>query len=228
MIAIARFARSVARFFIVWFVETISLLITAWFVPGISIQPVELSSKLVVAIASTLMLGIVNLLIRPLLLLIAVPLGWMVVFLAGFFINAITLMITSSLIPALQIDNWWAAFLGGLFLALVNTVLMTLLNIDDDNSFYDNLIQRQAVRFSRDADKDSGRGLVILETDGLELPAHPESHRRRLYADLETDDGGRWLPAFTCGLRHTAHHACLPGGHLAGQQHQHPRFSLAG
>jgi uncharacterized membrane protein YvlD (DUF360 family) len=62
MVAITRFLRSVVRFFVVWFLETISLFITAWLVPGISIQPVELSSKLVVAIASTLMLGIVNLL----------------------------------------------------------------------------------------------------------------------------------------------------------------------
>ena len=167
MAAITQVFRSIVRFFVVWFIDTVSLLITAWLITGMSIEPAEGTSKFVVAVAIALVLGIVNLLIRPLLLLIAVPLGWMVVFLAGFFINAVTLMITSLLIPALQIDSWWIAFLGGLFLALVNTILTSLLDIDDDNSFYDNLVQRQAVRFAGDMDRGTGRGLVILETDGL-------------------------------------------------------------
>jgi uncharacterized membrane protein YvlD (DUF360 family) len=167
MVAITRVFRSIVRFFVVWFIDSVSISITSRLISGMSIEPPEGMSKFVVAIAIAFILGIVNLLIRPLLLLIAVPLGWMVVFLAGFFINAIALMITASLVPAFQIDSWWIAFLASLILALVNTVLSILLNIDDDNSFYDNLVQRQARRFAGEVDRGAGRGLVILETDGL-------------------------------------------------------------
>ncbi len=97
-------------------------------------------SEIVIAVAASLLLGFVNLLIRPLILLLALPLGWIVIFLTGFFINAIVLMITSSLISGFEVSGWVAAFFGGLFLALVNTILTALLNIDSDELFYDNLI----------------------------------------------------------------------------------------
>ena len=125
--------RFIIRFFVIWFVDTVSLMITAWLMPRMSFQPSNNGPVVVVATASALVLGIVNLIVRPLLLLIALPLGWMVVFAVGFFINAVTLMITASLVPELIVDSWWTAFLGGLVLAAVNTVLTTVLDIDDDN-----------------------------------------------------------------------------------------------
>ena len=126
----------IIRFLIVWFIDTISLLVTAWIIPGISLQPVGEMPVFVVATAAALLLGIVNLLIRPLLLLITVPLGWMVVFLAGFIINALMLMLASSLMPGFEVSGWWTAFFGGLLLALVNMVLTMILSVDDDETVY--------------------------------------------------------------------------------------------
>jgi putative membrane protein len=122
-----KFIRSIARFLVVWFIETLSLLITAWLVAGISINPLNDISPFVIAVAASLILGIVNLVIRPLLLLLAMPLGWAVLFLAGFFINGIVLMITSRLIPAFEVTGFGPAFLGGLVLAFVNLILLSLL-----------------------------------------------------------------------------------------------------
>jgi len=122
---------------------------------------------LVVATAAALLLGIVNLIIRPLILLLAMPLGWVVIFLLGFFINAVVLMITSALLPGFEVNGWWSAFLGGLILAFVNMVLIELLNIDNEESFYNNLIKRQAARQAEPVDPESGRGVVMLEIDGL-------------------------------------------------------------
>ena len=162
-----RIFKQIIRFLVVWFVDTISLLITAWIVSGISINPVEGFPVLAVATAAALLLGIVNLIIRPLILLLAMPLGWIVIFLLGFFINAVVLMITSALLPGFTVDSWWSAFLGGLVLALVNMLLIELLNIDNEESFYNNLIKRQAARQAEPVDPEAGRGVVMLEIDGL-------------------------------------------------------------
>jgi uncharacterized membrane protein YvlD (DUF360 family) len=164
---IGHLIRSIIRFFVVWFVDTVSLLITAWIIPGVTLGAVGDSPAFVVATVAAFVLGIVNLLVRPLLLLLALPFGWMVIFAAGFFINAVTLMITASIMPGLEVTNWWSAFIGGLFLAFANTVLTTLLAIDDDESFYQNLVERQAIRLAGKVQQGEGRGLVILETDGL-------------------------------------------------------------
>ena len=161
--------RRLLRFFVVWFIDTISLLVTALILPGITIAPAGDVSQLVVATVAAFVLGIVNFLVRPLLLLITLPLGWMAVFAFGFFINGIVLWLSATLLPGFEVNGFWAAFFGGLFLSFVNTVISTVMAIDDEDSFYENLVQRQAARQAKDEDIEagSGRGLVILETDGL-------------------------------------------------------------
>jgi uncharacterized membrane protein YvlD (DUF360 family) len=81
MRTIARLVRQLIRFLVVWFVDTISLLITAWVVSGITLYAAEGFPVFVTATAAALLLGIVNLLIRPLILWLARPLGWIVIFL---------------------------------------------------------------------------------------------------------------------------------------------------
>ncbi len=224
MSSIIKIISAIARFFVVWFVDVVSLLVTAWLFPGISIQPQNGNSGIVIAVAASLLLGIVNLLIRPLILLLALPLGWIVIFLTGFFINAIVLMITSSLIAGFEVSGWVAAFFGGLFLSLVNTILTALLNIDSDESFYDNLIHRQAARLAREADKGSGRGLVILETDGLSYQriqkAIDDDYMPTLKKMIEED--GYKISRVDCGIPPTTP-ACQ-AGILQGNNTNIPAF----
>jgi uncharacterized membrane protein YvlD (DUF360 family) len=152
---------------VVWFIDTLSLLLTERIVAGIQIQGTEEASRLVVATATAFLLGIMNLLIRPLVLMIAFPLGWLVIFLVGLFLNALILMLASSLMPGFDVDSFGTAFLGSLILSFVNAVLVTILAIDDDDSFYENLVRRRAVRDALPYKPEDGRGLVLMETDGL-------------------------------------------------------------
>ena len=52
-------AHIIYRFVILWIVDVISLLATAWIIPGISINPVDSRSVLVVAVSAAFLLGIV-------------------------------------------------------------------------------------------------------------------------------------------------------------------------
>ena len=85
------------RLLAVWFMDTLSLLITAALLPGFEIQGVEGRSALVVAAAAAFLLGIVNTLIRPVVLLLALPLGFIAVFVAGFFINTVISFVVTAL-----------------------------------------------------------------------------------------------------------------------------------
>ena len=224
MKTIAHLARLLIRFLVVWFVDTISLLITAWVISGISINPVEGFSVFVTATAAALLLGIVNLLIRPLILLLATPLGWIVIFLIGFIINAITLMITSALLPGFEVNGLWAAFIGGLFLSLVNTILSTLLNIDSDESFYANLIKRQAARQGETPEGEDTRGVVMLEIDGLSYwhiqKAVEDGYMPNIKALM--DKKGYQISRVDCGLPATTP-ACQ-AGILQGNNTDIPAF----
>ena len=117
---------------------------TASILPGITIEASADVGPFSVAISAALVLGIVNLFIRPIILLLARSLGFIAILLVGLFVNAIALMITANLIPELQISSWWYAFLGGLIFSVINTIITNLMTIDDDDSFYAGLIERKA------------------------------------------------------------------------------------
>jgi uncharacterized membrane protein YvlD (DUF360 family) len=160
--------RFLIRLVVVWLVDAVSLLVTASILPGISITPTENAGPFVVAISAALILGIVNFFVRPIILMLARSLGFIIILLVGLFVNAIALMITANLIPELQISSWWYAFLGGLIFSVINTILTNIMTIDDDDSYYAGLIERKAKKdpiFKETAGE--GQGVVMLEIDGL-------------------------------------------------------------
>jgi uncharacterized membrane protein YvlD (DUF360 family) len=160
-------ARFVYRLIVLWIVDVVSLLATAAILPGFSFEPHEGEPVLVVAVAAAFLLGIVNLLIRPVILLLALPLGPIAVFVAGFFVNTIALRITAVLLPGFVIENWLVAFAAGLVLAVINTLITGILTIDDEGSFYEALVERLARRQSFAVEQDPGYGVVMMEIDGL-------------------------------------------------------------
>jgi putative membrane protein len=102
-----------------WLINTVAVLVAANVLPGIHY---ENAAGLLVA---SLALGVMNALLRPLLLLLSLPL---VVFTLGLFtlvINALLLMFVGQLVRPFHVENFWAAFWGGLIISLVSLVLNT-------------------------------------------------------------------------------------------------------
>jgi len=167
MLRIGAFFHGLIRFLVVWAVDTIALLATAKILSGFHFVEFEGASIWAEAAAAAFLLGAINFLIRPLILLLAVPFGMIFVFLIGLFVNAIALMLTANLLPAFQIDNWGWAFLGSLIFSAINTVLINFLTLDDQDSFYQRIIERLAKRHMFVDAESEERGLVMLEIDGL-------------------------------------------------------------
>jgi uncharacterized membrane protein YvlD (DUF360 family) len=106
--------RRILRFLLLWFVDTLAMWGTAAILGGIRIEAPPPLPNIVVAAAAALTISIINLLIRPLILLLAAPLGALLIFLVGLFASAITLRLTGALLaPAFQVDGWWAAQAAG-------------------------------------------------------------------------------------------------------------------
>ena len=196
------FAKSVIRFLVVWLVDGISLLITAWIFPGISFSAADAGTALLEAIAAAFLLGIVNLLIRPLILLLARPLGFIVVFVIGFFVNALALLITSWLLPSFQVDSLLDAIIGGLLFSAINSVLTGILEVKDEGSFYQGVIERQARRNSFEDINPGKRGLVMMEIDGLSVHHLQKALDDGLMPNLKRmmDEDGYELSKVDCGI----------------------------
>ncbi|MCL4177462.1 MAG: phage holin family protein [Verrucomicrobia bacterium] len=107
------------RFLQRWLTNTIAVLVAANVIPGIEYE--TLAGLLV----ASLVLGVLNALLRPLLLLLSLPL---VVFTLGLFtlvINALLLMLVGQLVKPFHVETFWAAFWGGLIISLVSLILNT-------------------------------------------------------------------------------------------------------
>jgi len=167
MRAFKAFMKFIFRLLVVWFIDTLSLFLTAAIVTGISIASVGDTTALAVAAGAALVLGVVNLLIRPIILMLSVPLGFIFVFIVGFFVNAITLMITSNLINGFTVASFWSAILGGLILSFINTIITGVITVDDSDSFYQGVVERLAARSKYNIEDNAKPGLLMMEIDGL-------------------------------------------------------------
>lgn len=107
-------------FLLRWLFNTVAIYITTRIIAGLRIP--DLGG----AVIAALVLGIVNAFIRPLILLLTLPLNVVTLGLFTLVVNTIMLYIVAAVTP-LQIGSFWAAFIGALLIAVISTVLSRLL-----------------------------------------------------------------------------------------------------
>ena len=133
-----------------WAINTLAVLVAVYMVPGIHFKDDSLWTPFV----TSLVLGILNAFIRPILMLLALPL---LIFTLGLFtlvINALLLYFVSFLLGNhFAVDSFGAAFLG----ALVISIVSLLLNLITGGSRARVRVQHRR----RPPDSDGGGGPVI-------------------------------------------------------------------
>lgn len=104
-----------------WLITTLAVLVATKVVSGIHY---DTNASLVV---SSLVLGLLNAFVRPIMLLVSLPLLLFTLGLFTFVINALVLWLVSFLLrPHFYVDTFWVAFKGALVISLVSLLLNTL------------------------------------------------------------------------------------------------------
>jgi uncharacterized membrane protein YvlD (DUF360 family) len=158
--------RLLLRYALVWLGDTASITATALLLPGIYFvhdQPYWYLHPFRVA----LLLGLLNALVRPLLILLFLPITFATLGLATLVLNAGLFYLTHLLVDSFVIASFATALIGALVLTLVNTLLGNLVRLDDDHSFYAKMMDRFSVLTGPKPVEGAGRGLIILQIDGL-------------------------------------------------------------
>ena len=109
------------RFFLRLLLNGLAIMVAAWFVPGVRLAGV------VPAILAGALLGLVNALVRPILLLLTFPFTLLTLGLFIFIVNAICFALTAALVPGFDLSGFFAAFFGALVVTIVSWVLNALL-----------------------------------------------------------------------------------------------------
>jgi putative membrane protein len=107
--------------------NALALLATAYVVPGI-----HFTGDLVTLLVAGALLGLFNLVVRPVALLLSLPLLIVTLGLFYFVLNALLLWIAANfLLPGYRIDGFVPALLGSLVIAVVNWLVGALARGDD-------------------------------------------------------------------------------------------------
>ena len=95
-----------------------AIYLAATIVPGI-----ELSGGVLVALGAGLVLGLINAVVRPILLVLTLPVTLLTLGLFIFALNAFCLWLTSQLIKGFEVHGVWAALFGSLVVSVVSWLL---------------------------------------------------------------------------------------------------------
>ena len=104
-----------------WLISAASLLIVSKLFSGIEIH------GLGTALIAPLVIGFLNATIGLILKLITLPLSILTLGIFWFVVNALMLMLASTLVPGFFVANFWSAFFGAIVLTLVSTILRHVL-----------------------------------------------------------------------------------------------------
>ena len=105
------------RFLLKWLVTTISIFIVANLFHLIHFEDLE------VLVLASLVLGILNVFVRPVLIFLTLPIN---ILSLGFFtliINAFLLYLASFIVPGFEITSFWKAFWAALLISLVSAMI---------------------------------------------------------------------------------------------------------
>lgn len=92
------------------------LLLVSEYVPGIEVQGVY------PAIVSAIILGILNAIVRPVLVILTLPISLLTLGLFVFVINASLFWFAASFIDGFDVDGFWAALIGSLIVSLASAL----------------------------------------------------------------------------------------------------------
>lgn len=175
------------------------------------------------AIAAIGIIAALNAIIRPILLYLAISLTVLSFGLFTFLLNAALLLATAYLLPGLEVGGVGPALVAAVGLSLLNTLFTAVLAIDDEDSYFRNVVLRFARRSAGVTPTDRP-GVVIIQIDGLALPV-----LRRAVQTGQMPHVGRWLRGgshrligWDCGL--PSQTSASQAGILHGTNHDIPAF----
>ncbi len=105
------------KFLIRLILSALAVMITAWLLPGVEV------SSFFVAIVVAAVLAVLNMIVKPILVILTIPITIITLGIFLLVINAVIILMADSLIQGFTVYGFWWALLFSLILALFNSFL---------------------------------------------------------------------------------------------------------
>jgi uncharacterized membrane protein YvlD (DUF360 family) len=163
---IERLAKWLVRLVVSILGNAAALLISAVILPNMNFVETPLGSPWLHAVATAILIGLINLLLRPVVLFISRRWGFPALR-GGLLPNAAALGLAAWLLPGFELSGILTVFIASIVVAAVNVVIAGMLNMGDEDSYYRRRIETKAAATPFATAEEPGRKLVMLEIDGL-------------------------------------------------------------
>lgn len=105
---------------VAWVINAATLIAATYIVPGFHV------ASFTTALLAAVVIGLINTLIRPLLLFITLPINMLTLGLFTFLVNALILWLAAQVVLGMSIDSPLAAILAAVVVSVVSTILANL------------------------------------------------------------------------------------------------------
>ena len=110
-----------------WLINAGALWLIAFMIKGIEVQSV------LAALVAAAVLGIINAILRPIFIVLTLPINILTLGLFTFLLNGFMLYLTSALVRGFDVHGFWAPVFGALILSIVSALTTAFLG--DDGRF---------------------------------------------------------------------------------------------
>jgi len=104
-------------------ISAIAVLVTDLLLPGVTISDMNTTNGLLTALLVAAVLGLLNALLKPILILLTLPVTVVTLGLFLLVINAVIVLIAARLVNGFTVDSFWWALGFSLLLSLVTSIL---------------------------------------------------------------------------------------------------------
>ena len=109
------------RLLLIWLINAVALLALKYIMPSITVD------SFVTALIVAVVLGLINTLIRPLFVLLTLPVTIMTLGLFLFVINGLLFWAVGSFVPGFHVAGFWAGVFGAIIYSIISWALSALL-----------------------------------------------------------------------------------------------------
>jgi putative membrane protein len=108
------------RLLLVWLINALALIAVAYLMPGVSV------STFGAALIAALVLGLINAVVRPILVLLTLPVTLLTLGLFIFVLNGLLFWMVGTWLEGFEVSGFWSGVFGAILFSVVSWLLSAL------------------------------------------------------------------------------------------------------
>lgn len=115
------------KWFLNWLILTFSIAVASYFLPFIYISGDTIWDKFKLSFLAGLLLGLLNLLVKPVVKILSLPINILTLGIFNIIINAGMLWIVDSIIKGLEIEGFWGYVWSSIVISIISIVVSKII-----------------------------------------------------------------------------------------------------